>query len=293
MKKIEGGSVSLVVTSPPYFLMRGFCNYDSYEAYLEKMFNIFRECKRTLKWGRYMVINVCDYMVNGTKYPIPADIIMMCNKALNFQYIDDCIWEKPVGSSTSGAGSRCGNFIRYGFPLYYYPNNKYEHILIFRKGKIDDYSKYYRPQLCYQNTEPFRDYLGDVWHFNTVPSSEDHPAKFPDILPKLVISFYSLPSEDEVVLDPFGGSGTSMKVARQLGRSSILIELEEKYLPVIKSKVGYGQQQITYEDRDEIVIPKLTGQLSLESSINNKEEIIKNVKVPVTKPIDWRVVKDV
>lgn len=273
--------------------MRGYCDYESYEAYLDKMFNIFRECKRVLAYGRYMIINCCDYKHEGVKYPIPADFTMMCNKALGFEYVDNIIWVKPVGSSSSGAGSRCGNFVKTGFPLYYYPNNRWEAILIFRKGgRIDDYSKVYRPQFCYSNVEQFRKYLSDVWRFSTVVSSEDHPAKFPDILPRLIISFYSLPSKDEVVLDPFLGSGSTMKMARLLGRSSIGIELEEKYLPVIKRKVGFNQQQITYEDKEELVIPSLTGQLDLKQTLNNKPKVIKNTKVAVTKDVDWRVIYD-
>ena len=293
LKTLAGGSVSLVFTSPPYFLMRGYVDYPSYEVYLDKMYRILSECKRVLAYGRHMIINICDYIVEGEKYPIPSDIIQMCTKALGFKYCDDIIWVKPEGMASS-ASMRCGMFVKEGFPLYYKPNNIYEHIIVFRKGKIDDYSKFKRPQFIYENVVArFIDYFCDVWRINPVTNIEqDHPAKFPETLPKLIIQFYTMPSEDEVVLDPFLGSGTSMKVAFQLGRSSIGVELEDKYLPVIKAKVGFGQKQLISKQVQNLVIKRETGQLDLFKSLSNKEETIESTEVISSKDVDWRIIDE-
>jgi len=293
LKKLESASISLIVTSPPYYTMRGHCAWKDYEEYLEKMFNIFRECKRVLMLGRYCVVNIGDYKdaTNGdtTKHPIPSDFIQFMTRALKYDYIDDIIWMKPCGSSSSGAGSRCGNFVKSGFPLYYYPNNQYEHIIIFRRGKLEFKTIYNKKKYAVDYTK-FKQYLGDVWRFNTVPDSVDHPAKFPETLPKLVISFYSLPIDSEVVLDPFLGSGTTMKVARELGRSSIGIELENKYIDLIKSKVGFGQALLKHKTVKKPLIVKETGQLNL-LSVNKEPETIEEQTVVDTEQIDWKVIQ--
>lgn len=291
LKKQEGGSVSLVVTSPPYYVMRGYQPWKDYDEYLDKMYRIFRECKRVLHHGRYCVVNVCDYRYKGRKYAIPSDFIQFMVKALNFHYIDDIIWVKPCGSSSSGAGSRCGNFVKTGFPLYYYPNNRYEHLLIFRKGSMN-YKVIYNKKKYALDYTKFKKYLSDVWRFSTVVHSKDHPAKFPELLPYLVINFYSLPIDSEVVLDPFLGSGTTMKVARELGRSSIGIELDDTYLPAIKEKVGYEQTRLTTKIVDKYITPtKLSGQLNILSATKQPEAPTLGATMVEPESVDWQVLR--
>lgn len=290
LKNLERASVSLIVTSPPYYVMRGEMEWKTYNDYLKKMFDIFREAYEVLIPGRYCVVNICDYKYKNKKYAIPSDFIQFMSKAIGFQYIDDIIWNKPVGSSSSGAGSRAGNFVKTGFPLYYYPNNKYEHIIIFRRGRQLRYDKIYNKTKYKIDWMKFRSFLGDVWNFNTVVDSKDHPAKFPEMLPYLVISLYSLPLEHEVILDPFLGSGTTMKVARELGRSSIGIEMDDKYLSTIKMKVGWEQSTLTNKIVDNYVLQPKTGQLNVFDSLDNKPKKLGLKRVIDSKAIEWKVI---
>ena len=77
---------------------------------------------------------------------------------------------------------------------------------------------------------------GDVWDFATGKSQDSHFAIFPEELPKRVIM--ACCPKDGIVLDPFVGSGTSLKVAKELNRKSIGIELQEDYLKIIEKRCG-------------------------------------------------------
>ncbi len=74
-----------------------------------------------------------------------------------------------------------------------------------------------------------------VWEIG-VSNSKGHPAPFPDEM--VVIQLYTV--EGETVLDPFGGSGTTMKVAKKLKRTSVVYEINAAYIELIKQNVGWN-----------------------------------------------------
>jgi site-specific DNA-methyltransferase (adenine-specific) len=80
-----------------------------------------------------------------------------------------------------------------------------------------------------------------VWEME-VSLTKGHPAPFPDELPSRLIQLYTI--EGETVLDPLGGSGTTMKVARNLKRNSIVYEINSEYVDLIKEKVGWNSLDI-------------------------------------------------
>ncbi len=77
---------------------------------------------------------------------------------------------------------------------------------------------------------------GDLWEFTTAKLKDAHFAVFPEELPRRAIKACCPP--DGVVLDPFAGSGTTAKVAKELGRKSVMIELNKKYIDIIKKRCG-------------------------------------------------------
>jgi site-specific DNA-methyltransferase (adenine-specific) len=127
--------------------------------------------------------------------------------------------------------------------MYFYPDNLLESIVIFQKGKFDYHSisKEVREQSKI-DTKEFQDnnWHKTIWEMtNVLPGSklEKNIAAFPDELAYRLIKLFSYVGE--TVLDPFLGSGTTMKIARQLKRNSIGYEIIRDLESVIRKKVGF------------------------------------------------------
>lgn len=144
--------------------------------------------------------------------------------------------------------------------MYFYPDNLLESIIIFQKGKFDYHtiSKDTR-ESSKIDVKEFSDnkWYMTLWEMtNVLPGSdlEKDIAAFPEELPYRIIKLFSY--KGETVLDPFAGSGTTMKIARDLGRNSIGIEIKKSLIPIIKKKVGFeGQMALdNQEDTFEVII---------------------------------------
>ena len=146
--------------------------------------------------------------------------------------------------------------------MYFCPDNLLESIIILQKGKFDykSISKNIREKSKVDTKEFLeKKWYTTLWEMNNVmPGSllEKNIAAFPEELPFRAIKLFSY--EGETVLDPFVGSGTTMKVARRLGRNSIGIEIKKELIPIIKKKVGFDGQKTLGLDEDafELMIRK-------------------------------------
>lgn len=106
-----------------------------------------------------------------------------------------------------------------------------------------------------------------LWEMvNVLPNSELEKdiAAFPEELPYRIITLFSYIGE--TVIDPFVGSGTTMKVARALGRNSIGIEIKESLIPIIRKKVGFDGQ-LTFDQQED------TLEIILRKPFHQSEEI--------------------
>lgn len=251
MKELDNESIQLVVTSPPYFN----APYDykdlfsTYESYLELLRKVSAELYRVLSQGRIVALNIDDMLVDGKKFPIVADATKIFQEA-GFNYRDRIIWKKPDGYLR--ISRRSGVILQNPYPMYFYPDNLLESILIFQKGKFDYKSidKQVREESMIDKAEFQKNkWYSTLWEItNVLPNSklEKNIAAFPEELPYRIIKLFSY--KGETILDPFLGSGTTMKIARKLGRSSVGFEVNKELIPVIKAKVGVDQQQITEND---------------------------------------------
>lgn len=261
MKEIDSKSIHLIVTSPPYFNAPfDYKNlFKGYNQFLDLMKNFAKESFRVLAEGRIAVVNIDDMLVDGEKFPIVADTIKLFQEA-GFRYRDRIVWKKPDGYTR--ISRRSGVIIQNPYPMYFYPDNLQESIIIFQKGKFDYKSI---PKEIKEkskiDTDEFlkKKWFTTVWEMmNVMPGSELEKgiAAFPEELPYRIIKLFSYVGE--TVLDPFAGSGTTMKVARNLKRNSIGIEIDKKLSVIIKKKSGFNGQKTLGNENDtfELIIRK-------------------------------------
>lgn len=259
MNEIESESVHLMITSPPYFNAPfDYKNlYSTYTDYLDVLRAVAGETYRVLQDGRVAVLNIDDMLVDGEKFPIVADATRIFLDA-GFRYRDRIIWKKPEGYLR--ISRRSGVILQNPYPMYYYPDNLLESILIFQKGRFE-YKKVPRA-IREQSQIDIEEFQKNKWYMtlwemtNVLPLPGNTLTKdiaaFPDELPYRVIKLFSY--KGETVLDPFLGSGTTMKVARELGRNSIGIEILRALEPIILEKTGFGQTRSLLNSDDDLEI---------------------------------------
>jgi len=244
LKKVPDSSVDLMVSSPPYYVMRDEIDYDSLDDYWCKMRGIMEEVVRVMKPGRMVAVNMSDYIVDGERIDLNWGWHKLL-KEVGLTYRDTIIWKKLGELVTISAGKMASNFIKYRLPMYYSPDRVMEVILIFSKGKpvIPRYNPVVT-EMSRVDIDEVKPFLKNVWEF-APRQDRGHPAVFPLTLPYRVIQLYSYAGE--TVLDPFLGTGTTMKAAKLLNRSAIGCEVVPEYVKRIKREVGWNEVCLTGE----------------------------------------------
>jgi site-specific DNA-methyltransferase (adenine-specific) len=253
---IRDGEVSLIVTSPPYF-NAPFDYPDlfpNYNDYLELIRSFASLSRRVLGKGRVCAIVTDDMLVKeasnkrGTKYPLVADTTrIFLDEGLSYR--DKITWVKPGGYTR--ISRRSGVVLQHPYPMYFYPDNIQESILIFQNGQFDYNDFKAKPKNILESSKIDTDHLNKerwnltVWNItNVLPlpgRAEEGIAAFPDEIPRRLIKLFTMVGE--TVFDPFAGSGTSLKVARELGRKGIGYEIDLELKGVMKRKLqGAGLQ---------------------------------------------------
>lgn len=206
--------------------------------YLYDLARVWKECWRVLMPGRRLCINIGDQFARAVLYgqykviPLHAEVIAQY-ETIGFDYLGAIIWQKKTSMRTTGGAVVMGS-------LPYPPNGivelDYEYILIFRKpGKSAPVDAHARDSSALTRDE-WKTFFSGHWQFGGERKTHQHEAMFPEELPTRLIRMFSFVGE--TVLDPFLGSGTTLKCALQLGRSGIGYEIQEAYLPTILQKVG-------------------------------------------------------
>ncbi|WP_038056063.1 DNA methyltransferase [Thermodesulfobacterium hydrogeniphilum] len=258
MIEVEDNSIDLVVTSPPYWHIKdygapGQIGYgQSLHEYLKDLYRVWKECYRVLKPGRRLCINIGDQFARSIIYgrykviPLHAEFIAQCED-IGFDYMGSIIWQKKTTMNTTGGANVMGS--------YPYPSNgmieiDYEFILIFKKfGKSEKIPKEIKEK-SKLTKEEWKEYFCGHWYFGGARQIE-HEAMFPEELPKRLIKMYTFVGD--TVLDPFLGSGTTVKAALNLNRNAIGYEINGKFLDVIKEKLGLKQSLLQFSENIQII----------------------------------------
>lgn len=248
MPELPDGSVQLVVTSPPYWRIKDYGHSDqigfgqSLHEYLRDLRLVWEECFRVIDPGRRLCINIGDQFARSSVYgrykviPLHAEFISQC-QGIGFDFMGSIIWQKKTTVNTTGGATVMGS--------YPYPPNgimelDYEYILIFKKpGKTKfDPSVKKGSEL---SKEEWKKFFSGHWNFRG-ERKKDHEAMFPLELPGRLIRMFSF--KGETVLDPFLGSGTTVKASIDLDRNGVGYEINRDFIPVIEGKVGKNSLEI-------------------------------------------------
>lgn len=250
MPEIADETIGLIVTSPPYWHLKdygveGQIGYgQSLHEYLKDLYRVWKESYRVLKPGRRLCVNIGDQFARSIVYgrykiiPLHAEVISQC-ELIGFDYMGAIIWQKKTTMNTTGGATIMGS--------YPHPPNgmieiDYEYVLIFKKPgkeeKVPDEVK----EMSKLSKEEWKEYFQGHWRFNG-EKQVGHEAMFPEELPRRLIKMFSFVTD--TVLDPFLGSGTTVKVALSLNRNAIGYEINKEFLNVMKERIGLENRLFT------------------------------------------------
>ena len=240
---IADGSVALVVTSPPYFAGKQYEEEleregipSSYLEYLEMLTDVFAECVRKLEPGGRIAVNVANL---GRKpyRSLSADVIRILEHDLGLLLRGELVWRKGEGATGSCAW---GSFRSAANPVL---RDITERVIIASKGRFDRArsSKQREAEgLPHENTLMTDDFLSmtlDVWGIQSESAQRvGHPAPIPVELPDQLIRLYTY--KNDLVLDPFVGSGSALVAAALLGRRYIGYDLDPEYIDIARRRVA-------------------------------------------------------
>lgn len=255
MSELADESVGLVVTSPPYGVGMEYEQGISLEDHLKMLGKVFSEAVRVLIPGGKICINFGDIHNFGTRNGGKPEIKLMGHhyqamlEKHGLRLIDTIAWKKctPGKRDFNWFANPQANYhdkTRHG--TYRIINNT-EHIFVFEKDGARNVS----PELeetSKLSKEEYYKYNDGVWEIPPVRGEKGHPAPFPEELVRRLINMYSY--KGDIVLDPFGGTMTTVKVAKELDRIGIGYEKEKKYKPAIMKKLGISNDDLEKSSAD-------------------------------------------
>jgi len=279
MREVEDGSVQLVVTSPPYPMIEiwdeQFRRLDrqvdrlwaemeacrsasgkvklALEAYNRMhsfLAEVWREVYRVLAPGGIACINIGDAArsIGGhfRLYPNHARVIEECER-LGFTTLPYILWKKPT---TKPKYKGKGAFLGSGFlPPNAYVTLDCEYILIFRKGRPRQFKPKDRWRYASRYSKAERNsWFTQIWEIpgarQGLSEVERRAAAFPEEIPRRLIRMFSVVGD--TVLDPFLGTGTTVKAAIELKRNSVGYEIDRSLKQAIERKLGDNRLNVTF-----------------------------------------------
>lgn len=236
MEEIPDNSVHLMVTSPPYNVKKEYDEDLTLREYMDLLRNVFQETYNKLVTGGRVCINIAN--VGRKPYvPLHAHIIdIMLN--IGFIMRGEIIWDK---SASAGSSCAWGSWKSASNPVL---RDVHEYILVFSKDSFS--RKKDKSNINTIERDEFLEWTKSIWSFPTVSAKKiGHPAPFPVELPYRLIQLYTF--KDNVILDPFCGSGSSCIAAIKSNRHYIGYDIKEEYVKLSKDRIS------SYKDQSKLI----------------------------------------
>ena len=256
LQDIPSNSINLIVTSPPYADNRK-STYGgvSPDEYVEWFLPISAELRRVLKDEGTFILNIKEKVVEGERHTYVLELILAM-KRQGWLWTEEYMWHKR--NSTPGKWSnrfrdsweRCLQF------------NKQRKFKMFQESvmvPMGDWAKTRLNSLGENDKIRFNSQVGsgfgkniskwvgrekayptNVLHLATECGNKNHSAAFPKSLPSWFIKLFS--EENDIVLDPFAGSGTTCIAAYELNRRFVGIELKREYFEIAEKNIENAQK---------------------------------------------------
>ena len=278
LRKVESNSVRTIHTSPPYNIERGYEGYpDNLEAedYLNFIEKVLSECKRTLVSGGSLFWQT-GYTKEGSEYITPLDhLTFNLFREMGFLLKDRIIWRYWGGMAFKSKFTNKHETI-----LWWVKPGLRTTKVRFNVFPVREATKFYDSRNNLFGRNP-----GNVWEVDRVAfGSNDqtsHIAVFPEEISDRII--LSTTYENDVVLDPFSGSGTVCKVAKSRGRSFLGFELSPLYH-------GESVRRVSLQARGELlsVLSEILKQHILELGVTMRLTMIEDKLMSILTPLSLK-----
>lgn len=237
MSELPDNSVHLIVTSPPYNVQKEYDKDLTLSEYLSLLRTVFSECYRVLVAGGRACINIANI---GRRPYIPlSSYVTSLMEEVGFLMRGEVIWDKgAVNNGSCAWGSWCSA----SNPIL---RDGHEYILIFSKL---DYKRVISKEdkdkkVSTISKDDFITWTRSIWNIAPVSAKRiGHPAPFPEELPHRLINLYTF--KEDIVLDPFIGSGTSAISALKNARHFIGYEVEPSYIKIATARIQNAKVKV-------------------------------------------------
>lgn len=228
IKKFPDNCIDIVLTSPPYNFGINYENTNDvniWEDYFNKLFNIFRECIRVLKDNGRIIINV---------QPMFSDYIPTHHLISNFFLKEGLIWKGEIIWEKNNYNCKYCTWGSWKSPSSPYLKYSWEFVEIFCKNSLKKEGDKNNIDI---GAEEFKKWVYGKWSIAPERNMKKykHDAMFPEELVKRLLKLFSY--KNDIVLDPFNGAGTTTKVAKQLNRKFIGIDISEEYCKTAEDRL--------------------------------------------------------